>query len=63
MTNNVQNDMLRCGRKPFLASDNMSNAHQAIVNHVCKVIGGKAVALEKDLSEGGGVATEIGVSM
>ena len=51
----VQQIVLGGGGEVLAAADHVGDAHQVVIHHVCEVIGGQAVPLDKDLVVQGGV--------
>ena len=52
----VQKHMESQGRKPFLSPYDMADLHQVVVYHVCKMVGGHSICLQKDfIIEGPGI--------
>ena len=45
----VQKNMLGAAVDPFLASNDVGDVHQAIIDHVCEMIGRASIRFSKDL--------------
>ncbi|GBD05395.1 hypothetical protein HRbin20_00978 [bacterium HR20] len=45
----VEQDVLGSRRQPLFAADDVGDAHQVVVDDVCQVVGGVAIALEEHL--------------
>ena len=45
----VEQQMLGCGRNPFLAAHHMGDPHQMVIDHIGEVIGRQAIRLHQHL--------------